>query len=299
MAVIFLSTSEVRVAGAICGVLLVFQGGGFGRPATAGELTVHRDIPYAAPPEGVPTDRLTLDVFTQEGVDARPVVVFFHGGGVDGGDKRAALAKPARFLAEGYVFVSANRRWVRMPGPGDWMSDSVAALRWVKDQIADYGGDASRLFLMGHSAGAALAALLATDQRHLERVGMKPADMRAVSILDTGGIDKLRQKREAPFAPVVRLYAELGLDDRMLAETSAISFIAPDKGIPPMILHCGGARRICAGFAARLREIGVDAEDYDTHGKSHAQINRDLGTPGDLATEEILDFFARHGGAER
>jgi hypothetical protein len=152
---------------------------------------------------------------------------------------------------------------------------------------------------MGHSAGAALAALLATDERHLARRGMSLRDIRAVSVIDTGGIDKPRQKREAPMARAVRLYSELGLDDDGLVEMSAISFIEPDKDIPPMILHCGGARRICADFAARLREIGVDAEAYDTHGKTHSGINRDLGEPGDRATEEILAFFARHGGIER
>ncbi len=295
----FQRMSGARLAWTIGGVLLILLGAGLGRPAPGAELGVHRDIPYAEPPEGVPADRLTLDVFTEEGAETRPVVVFFHGGGVDGGDKSAALSKPARFVAEGYVFVSANRRYVRMAGPGDSVSDSVDALRWIKDHIAEHGGDPSRIFLMGHSAGAALAALLVTDESHLERRGMKPRDISAVSILDTGGIDKPRQKREAPSAPVVRLYAELGLDDRTLKETSAISFIAPDRGIPPMILHCGGARRICADFADRLRAIGVDAEDYDTHGKSHAQINRDLGEPGDRATEEILSFFARHGGVER
>jgi acetyl esterase/lipase len=257
----------------------------------------HGDIVYAEAPEGVPQDRLTLDVYTEESAADRPVIVFFHGGGVDGGDKGAALAKPARFVGEGYVFVSANRRWVRMPGPGDGISDSVDAVRWVKDHIAEYGGDPSRLFLMGHSAGAALAALLVTDERHLERRGLEPADVRAVSIIDTGGIDKPRQKREAPMARVVRLYAELGMDDEDLEQTSAMTFLGADRGIPPMILHCGGARRICEGFGARLHEVGVDADVHGTHGKTHGGINRDLGADGDAATEEILAFFGRHGGA--
>jgi carboxylesterase type B len=262
-------------------------------------LRAHKDISYAQAPEGVPPDRLTLDVFTVEKAHARPVVVFFHGGGVDGGDKASALAKSDRFVEEGYVFVSANRRWARMPGPGDGFSDSVDAIRWVKDNITEYGGDPSRLFLMGHSAGAALAALLGTDERHLQRRGMKPGDLRAVSVIDTAGIDKLRQKRQSPRARAVQLYAELGLDEEDLERTSAITFLAPDKGIPPMILHCGGGGGICGDFADRLRGIGVDAEAHGRHGKSHGGINRDLGTPGDPATEEILDFFARHGGAPR
>ena len=267
--------------------------------ADAETIRARRDISYAVAPDGVPQDRLTLDVFSEEGAEGRPVVVFFHGGGVDGGDKGAAGEKPARFVSEGYVFVSANRRWVRMPGPGDGVSDSVDALRWVTDHIAQIGGDPSRLFLIGHSAGGALAALLATDERHLERRGMKLGDIRAVAVLDTGGIDKLRQKREAPLAPVVRLYEQLGLDDEQLANTSAITFLEPDKAIPPMILHCGGARRICEAFGAKLREVGVDAEVHGTHGKTHAQINRDFGGGDDPATEEVLDFFARHGGVPR
>ena len=291
--------SMARCAATVTGIFLTLFGLGAHRTGCAQQMRSYRDIQYAAAPEGVPADRLTLDVFTAEAAEGRPVVVFFHGGGVDGGDKAAALAKPARFVAEGYVFVSANRRWVRMPGPGDGFSDSVDAVRWVKDHITEYGGDPSRLFLMGHSAGAALAALLATDERHLRRSDMAPGDIRAVSIVDTGGIDKPRQKREAPFAPVVRLYGELGLDEDQLAETSAITFVDPGKGIPPMILHCGGARRICEGFGARLAETGVDAEVHGTHGKSHGEINRQLGEPGDPVAEEILDFFAHHGGAER
>jgi acetyl esterase/lipase len=288
------------------GGVAAFAGLGLAVAGFAGEgseesanLRVHRDISYAEAPDGVPQDRLTLDVFTVDGADGRPVVVFFHGGGVDSGDKRAAFEKPARFVEEGYVFVSANRRWARMPGPGDGFSDSVDAMYWVKVHISEYGGDPSRLFLMGHSAGAALAALLATDESHLERRGMKLEDISAVSVIDTGGIDKLRQKREAPFATAVRLYAELGLDDDGLANTSAITFLSPGKGIPPMILHCGSGRGICLDFRNRLEEIGVDAECYDRHGKSHGGINRDLGRHGDQATEEVLDFFARHGRAPR
>jgi carboxylesterase type B len=265
----------------------------------SGAFRVHGDISYAEAPEGVPQDRLTLDVYTEEGADGRPVVVFFHGGGVDGGDKAAALEKPARFVLEGYVFVSANRRWARMPGPGDGFSDSVDAISWVTNHISEFGGDPSRLFFMGHSAGGALAALLATDENHLRRRGMKLEDISAVSVIDTGGIDKPRQKREAPRALAVRLYAELGLDDDDLANTSAITHIAPDKGIPPMILHCGSGRGICLDFSNRLKDIAVDAECYDRHGKTHGGINRDLGKPGDQATEDILDFFARHGGAAR
>src|SRR5207247_9451453 len=83
------------------------------------------------------------------------------------GDKADVQSKPQGFMDKGFVFVSTNYRLLPSVDMATIVRDVAKSIHWVHDHIAEYGGDPKRLLIMGHSAGAQLAALICTDDRYL------------------------------------------------------------------------------------------------------------------------------------
>lgn len=114
---------------------------------------------------------LKTDVYTPKGAANAPVVVFFFGGRWSEGDKDLYEFVGAALAKQGFVAVVPNYRLypqVKFPA---FVEDSAKAVRWAREHALAYGGDANRLFVMGHSAGAYNAAMLATDESYLKAVG--------------------------------------------------------------------------------------------------------------------------------
>ncbi len=139
----------------------------------SGASTATSGVAYGAGP------RHKLDIYVPEGgAKGAPVVVFFYGGNWNAGE-RADYAFVGRALASrGIVAVIPDYRLypeVRYP---DFLDDSAQAVAWASREIARYGGDPARLFVMGHSAGAYNAAMVALDERYLAKSGIKTAALR-------------------------------------------------------------------------------------------------------------------------
>src|SRR6185369_9012506 len=127
----------------------------FALPSDAKAQEVKRDIPYADPAD----ERQVLDVYSPREAKNLPVVFWIHGGGWQTGDKTDVQIKPQAFMDKSFVFVSTNYRLMPSVDMATIVSDVAKSIRWVHDHIAEFGGDPKRLFIMGHSAGAQLAAL--------------------------------------------------------------------------------------------------------------------------------------------
>src|SRR5476651_1892832 len=117
---------------------------------------VKRDIPYTKNPDKLQT----LDVYSPPKAKNLPVVFWIHGGGWQGGDKSEVYMKPQVFNGKGFILVSTNYRLLPNVDMATLTRDVAKSIRWVHDHIAEHGGDPKRLLIMGHSAGAQLAALL-------------------------------------------------------------------------------------------------------------------------------------------
>jgi acetyl esterase/lipase len=118
--------------------------------------------------------RHTLDVCRPKSATAAPIIVFFYGGGWRSGSKRTYRYVAKALARRGYVAVLLDYRiypQVRYP---DFLDDGALAVRWVKDNAKRFGGDPQKIFLMGHSAGAHIAAMLAIDATWLQKVGLVP-----------------------------------------------------------------------------------------------------------------------------
>lgn len=266
----------------------------FSLAAAAGEddkSKVARDIPYSEADA-----RTKLDVYAPDEGENHPVVVWVHGGGWRRGDKANVGEKPRAFNARGYVFVAVN---YRLPPAGTYKQqaqDVALAVRWVRDHIKEYGGAPNRIALGGHSAGAHLTALVATDGRYLEKAGVKLADLSGAFLLDGAAYDVPRQIDRARLPAIRSLYLDaFTRDEKAQRDASPVSHVAKGKGIPQfLILHVASrkdSKEQANELAAKLREAGGEARVVAAEDKTHATINRDLGKPGDAPTQEVFGFL--------
>ena len=258
--------------------------------AKAGKLATHLDIPYAKI-DGIDPNLLSLDIYAAKDArpgEARPVMVYVHGGGWRLGDKAAVGRKAEFFSGQGWVFVSINYRLVPEGAHPRNVEDVATALAWVHEHASQYGGDPDSISLMGHSAGCHLASLVATDGRHLEKAGKSLELIKGVIALDTQAYD-VAKLIEGPSSSA--LYVSVfGRDEAMQRDASPIHHVARGKSIPPFLVcySSGMTARVnpnrstaAEAFAAALREARVAAEVVDASDRNHGQINQRFGDPAD------------------
>lgn len=238
-----------------------------------------------------------LDIYAPQGCEACPVVVFVHGGTWIQGGKGRFDDKTRAFAERGWVYVSINYRLspdVRHPAH---VQDAAAAVAWIHDNIGRFGGDPARVCLLGHSAGAHLAALLAADPRYLEAHGLGPQALRAVVGLDSGAYDlPLLFASE----PENQMFFEMafGPDPAVWAAASPVNHPAPGRNTPAFLLIYAGDREVSrqAAFsmAAALQRAGTVAELLHVPEGDHVGVERNLGAPhpaGDALMDRIVAFL--------
>ena len=122
-----------------------------------------------------------LDVYTpvSNQTNLKPVIVFFYGGSWDSGKKEQYLFAASAFTQLGYVVVIPD--YVKFPQGKfpQFIHDGAASIAWVKKHISEHGGNPDQVFIVGHSAGAHLGALLVTDAEYLSKHDLKPTDVSA------------------------------------------------------------------------------------------------------------------------
>lgn len=262
-------------------------------PLAAAELKVTRDVPYASPT----SPRQSLDVYSTPDAKNRPVVVWIHGGGWKQGDKSAVQRKPQAFVDQGFVFVSLNYRFVPEVTVKEMTGDVAKGIRWVHDNASQYGGDGQRLFVMGHSAGAHLAALVCTDDRYLQAENLSLSLIKGCVPVDTAAYDIPRRFAESPAAKIGGGKEVFGADSVQHQEFSPITFVGTVKHIPPfLILHVANRADSTAqstAFAAALTKAGVSATVVPAAGKTHGTINSELGLSTDQPTQALFEFVSK------
>jgi arylformamidase len=260
---------------------------------------VKRNIPYAEPAH----ERQVLDVYAPPNAKNLPVVFWIHGGGWQTGDKSSVQIKPQFFMDKGFVFVSTNYRLLPSVDMGTLVRDIAKSIHWVHDHIAEYGGDPKRLFIMGHSAGAQLAALVSIDDRYLKAEGLSLAIVKGCVPVDGDTYDvpaiieaaETRRRVHGLPQPKFSHREKFGNDPEKHRDFSAVTHVAKDKGIPPfLILHVADHPDTSAQaqhFGNVLKEAGVPVTVFGAKETTHTKINADLGLPDDPATKALVEFL--------
>ena len=126
-----------------------------------------------------PHPRNRLDVYTPTATaEERPVVVFFYGGSWKRGERGNYRFVGEALTSRGFVAVVPDYRTYPEGRFPDFMEDAAQSLHWVVTHIREYRGDPTRMYLLGHSAGAHIAALLTLDGGYLTRVGVDTCSIR-------------------------------------------------------------------------------------------------------------------------
>jgi acetyl esterase/lipase len=194
--------------------------------------------------------RHRLDVCRPRKAVGAPVIVFFYGGAWQSGYKELYRYVAKALARRGYVAVVPDYRIYPEVCYPDFLDDGAFVVRWVKDNIARFGGDPDKLFLKGHSAGAHIAAMLSIDGRWLGKVGLNPRRDIAGLIGLAGPYDLMPLRDE-------KLKVIFGGADR--PETQPIFHVSP--GAPPALLMTGSRDRLVepgnsTRLAARLIAAG-------------------------------------------
>jgi acetyl esterase/lipase len=265
------------------------------------------NIPYADPA----ADRQVLDIYKPDEAKDLPVVIWIHGGGWQTGDKSDVQIKPRVFTEHGFVFVSTNYRLLPKVEMGVIIRDVAKSLGWVHKNIAAHGGDPNRIFVMGHSAGAQLAALLCIDDRYLKAEGVPFAALKGCVPVDGDTYDvpaiittaEIRQSVHGLPLPEFGHRVKFGNDPKKHIDFSAVTHVAKGKGIPPfLILHVAGHPDVTAQarrLATVLEDADIPVKVFGAQETTHNLLNANLGLPDDPATQELFKFLDPLKAAER
>lgn len=248
----------------------------------------HADIAYGDGP------RQRLDVYVpQARADNAPVVVFFYGGSWQAGAKADYRFVAQALTSRGFVVVVPDYRIyppTRFPG---FVEDGAAAVAWTYAHARAYGGDADRVFLAGHSAGAHIAAMLATDPRYLAAEQTDAARLAGL-IGIAGPYDFLPIKA----ATLKKIFAP----ESAWPASQPIRFV--DGGEPPMLLMHGADDRTVApdnsrNLAAAVNAAGGTAALKIYPDTGHSDILAPLAAPLRATGDELDDIaaFIEAGGA--
>ena len=257
------------------------------------------DIPYADPAH----ERQVLDIYSPDQADGLPVVFWIHGGGWQTGDKTSVQIKPRIFCERGCVFVSTNYRLLPTVEMDELIRDVAKSLGWVHRNIRQYGGNPDRIFVMGHSAGAQLAALLCIDDRYLKAEGVSFDVLQGCVPVDGDTYDlpaiimtaELTQTLHHLPLPTFGHRVKFGNDPQKHIDFSAVTHVSKGKGIPPfLVLHVSGhpnttaqARRL----GNVLKDAGIPVRVFGARRTTHSKLNADLGLPDDPATKALYEFI--------
>ena len=220
-----------------------------------------------------------------------PVVLFIHGGNWTSGNKNLYSFVGRRLAKQGVVAVIISYRLAPLVQVAGQATDAARALAWTVNNIKQHGGDPGRVFVMGHSSGGGLAALLATNDDLLARHGLSQNPVRGAIMNDAAGLDMYSYLKEMKYGGDQQYLVPYGTDPAGWKEQSPIYKIKP--GLPPFIFFVGGETYPSISssskrFHNRLKATGQAAPYIVIPGRHHVPMVLQLYWQHNIVYQEIL-----------
>ena len=265
--------------------------------ATARASRRTKDIPYvAANTPGYDADRQVLDVFAprQTSVQSWPVVVFIHGGSWNSGSKNLYSFIGRRLAKQNVVAVVISYRLAPAVTVPDMADDCAHAVLWTAQHIREYGGDPNRIYVMGHSAGGGLAALLATDNQLFSKLGLPDNPIKGAILDDPAGLDMFDYLKKMEYSGDEKYLIPFGKDPAVWRAMSPMYHVG--SGNPPMLVFVGertypsiaGSTR---KFRDKLQMLGLRYEFTVLPGKKHIAMVTQLFWQHNIIYRDLLRFI--------
>lgn len=218
------------------------------------------DISYTKKTDAYAVERLKLDVYYPEGQKDCPVIVWFHGGGLEAGNKEI----PAPLKEKGYVVIGVNYRLLPKVTVKELLDDSAEAVAWVFRHAADYGGDPKKIVVTGHSAGGYISMMLCLNKAWLNTYQINADDVMMYVPFSGQAVTHYNVRKMQGLSPL-----QVTID-----EYAPIYWVRKD--CPPFVLICGDREYELYGrydenqYLARMMKLVGHQQTYlyeiDGHG---------------------------------
>ena len=225
-----------------------------------------KDISYipAGETDGYRKERCKLDVYYPVGKKGFPTIVWFHGGGLEGGGKHV----PEMFMNQGFAVVAVNYRLSPKAQNPAYTEDAAAAVAWAYKHIEEYGGSPRRVFVTGHSAGGYLTLMVGLDKSYLQEYGVDADSIAAYLPISGQTVTHftIRKERSLPEGiPVIDQYAPC---NKARKDTPPFVLITGDRN-----LEMADRYEENALLASVLKNIGNKKVSlYELQGFDHGQV---------------------------
>jgi len=186
-----------------------------------------KDISYSDHQDAYSKERCKLDVYYPSDTVDCPVVVWFHGGGLTGGNKKI----PEELKNGGMVVVAVNYRLIPKVGIGQCIDDAAQAVAWVFHHVLDYGGSPRKIYVSGHSAGGYLTYMVGLDRKWLRKYGVEADSIAALLPLSGQVITHFAHRNLQGISPY----------RATIDEYAPLTYTRPD---PPAMLVISGDREL-------------------------------------------------------
>ena len=263
-----------------------------GRPESRAEappVTVQKNLAYKTG-EGLTAyeqERCRLDLYLPADRKSFPTLVWLHGGALTAGtkDDGSVVAVARHFAGSGVAVACVNYRLSPLAKYPAGIADTAAAFAWVKQHIAEHGGDPARLFLGGHSAGGYLTLMVGLDARYLKAYGLDPSAI--AGLVPVAGQTlthySIREERGLP-------------KDRIIADEAAPLHHVRKDAPRMLILYAENDMAMRAQenelLAAALRQAGHTGTTLRMiKGHDHGSVGNDLALPDDEGFAAVMKFI--------
>lgn len=226
-----------------------------------------------------------------------PVVIWVHGGGWRNGDKdnRAGMNLCQTWTKAGFVVVGLDYRLTPAVVHPAHVEDVVAGITWVHKNIAKHGGDPKRVFLLGHSAGAHLVALVATAPKYLKAHNLSPKSALAgVMAIDTASYDLSATRTLAVRKMILDAFGD---DEKTLKDASPLQHARQNPNeCPPFVIAAVKQRPEAVSESKALNAVLSQSTlvvvDYPGSGQlaAHGLIAKELADFDKDLTKQLVKF---------
>ena len=231
---------------------------------TLAQYKQENDILYTASIDAYAQERCKLDVYYPTDREDAPVVVWFHGGGIEGGNKHI----DSELKNSGLVVVAANYRLLPKANIDDILDDAAAAVAWTYKNIRKYGGSPHKIFVAGHSAGGYLLDMIGLDKKWLTKYGVDADSLAALVPFSGQCITHYNIRKQKGIPPL----------QATIDEYAPLTYVR--SGAPPIIIISGdrelelyGRYEEQAYFWRMLKLVGhKDVTPYEMQGYDHGAM---------------------------